>query len=106
AKLHVIHNKKNGESLVVTNKPPKIQLSADSKVTVVTVDEGIDRINEWLERQGAKTAENIFDLLEAFKERNAAPEHMNNHALVNLLIDPSVKAYSPTMLDHAAGRGV
>jgi hypothetical protein len=107
AKLHVIHNKKTGDSLVVAFNKPTVELGDDSSVTVVNAgDRGAkNQVKSWLD---ANTVDASDELRAAFEERNAVPDDKASKGLEVLLTDKTIKTFSPTMLDgsHNSSRSV
>lgn len=107
AKLHVVHNKRTGKTLVVAFSKPTVEMGRDSNVTVVNAgDKGAAaQVKAWLDANAREAAD---DLRAAFEDRNAIPEDKASAGLEAILTDTSIKTFSPTMLDgsHSASRGV
>lgn len=107
AKLHVVHNKQTGKSLVVAFTKPSVEMGRDSSVTVVNAKDtdAAKQVKSWL---GANAAGTSDELREAFEERNAVPDAKASARLEALLTDVTIKTFSPTMLDgsHSASRSV
>ena len=110
AKLHVVHNKQTGKSLVVAFTKPNVEMGRDSSVTVVNAKDrdAIKQVRSWL---GGNAAETLDDLRAAFEERNAVSDGKKSAPLEELLLISDkkiVNTFSPTMLDgsHNASRGV
>lgn len=110
AKLHVVHNKQTGKSLVIAFTKPAVEMGRDSSVTVVHAKDrdATQRVRAWL---GANSAENIDDLRAAFEERNAVSDSKKSAPLEELLLISDkkiVNTFSPTMLDgsHNVSRSV
>jgi hypothetical protein len=110
AKLHVVHNKQTGKSLVVAFTKPTVEMGRDSSVTVVNAKDrdAVKQVRSWL---GANAAETIDDLRAAFEERNAVSDSKKSTPLEELLLISDkkiVNTFSPTMLDgsHSANRSV
>ena len=107
AKLHVVHNKQTGKSLVVAFTEPTVEMGRDSSVTVVNAKDrdAASQVKSWLDAnsQGAND-----DLRAAFEERNGVPTDKASAGLETLLTDATIKTFSPTMLDgsHSASRRV
>jgi hypothetical protein len=102
AKLHVIHNKKTGKSLVVAFSKPTVELGDDSSVTVVDAGgRGAEaQVKSWLD---ANVNGSSDELRAAFEERNTVPEDKADKDLATLLTDKTTRTFSPTMLDGSRG---
>ncbi len=107
AKLHVVHNKKTGKSLVVAFNKPTVKLGDDSSVTVVDAGRrgAKNQVKKWLD---ANVNGSSNELRAAFEERNAVPHDKTSKGLEALLTDATIKTFSPTMLDrnHSTSRSV
>ncbi|MDX2073799.1 MAG: hypothetical protein SFX19_05470 [Alphaproteobacteria bacterium] len=107
AKLHVVHNKQTGKSLVVAFTKPTVEMGRDSGVTIVNAKDtdAAKQVKSWL---GANAAGTSDELREAFEDRNAVPDGKTNARLEALLTDATIKTFSPTMLDgsHSTSRSV
>lgn len=107
AKLHVIHNKQTGKSLVVAFSKPAVAMADDSNVTVVHAGgRGASRqVKSWLDANAVDASD---ELRGAFEERNAVPDDKTDKGLEALLTDKKIKTFSPTMLDgsHNTSRSV
>jgi Ankyrin repeats (3 copies) len=113
AKLHVVHNKQTGKSLVVAFAKPTVEMGSDSSVTVVYAKDrdATKRVKLWLSANAQGTSD---ELREAFEERNAVPKDKASASLEALLTDTDtdtnkkIKTFSPTMLDgsHSTSRSV
>lgn len=107
ARLHVVHNKQTGKSLVIAFTKPTVEMGSGSSVTVVNAkdSDAASQVKAWL---GANTAGFTDDLRVAFEERNFVPNEKASASLEKLLTDQGIRPFSPTMLDgsHTASRSV
>jgi hypothetical protein len=107
ARLHVVHNKQTGKSLVIAFTKPTVEMGRDSSVTVVNAKDrdAASQVKAWL---GANTAGFTDDLRVAFEDRNFVPNEKASASLEKLLTDQGIRPFSPTMLDgsHTASRSV
>jgi hypothetical protein len=107
ARLHVVHNKQTGKSLVIAFTKPTVEMGSGSSVTVVNAKDrdAASQVKAWL---GANTAGFTDDLRFAFEERNFVPNEKASASLEKLLTDQGIRPFSPTMLDgsHTASRSV
>ncbi len=107
ARLHVVHNKQTGKSLVIAFTKPSVEIGRDSSVTVINAKDrdAASKVKAWL---GANTAGFTDDLRIAFEERNFVPNEKASASLETLLTDQGIRPFSPTMLDgsHNASRSV
>jgi len=104
AKLHVLHNKQSGKSLVIAFTNPTIAMGRDSSVTVVNAQDknAANLVNAWL---GANAQGASDELRAAFEERNTVPTDKASARLEALLTDTTIKTVSPTMLDGSHKQG-
>ena len=107
AKLHVVHNKQTGKSLVVAFTEPTVGMDSYSSVTVVNAKDrnAALQVNSWLDKNSPVTSD---ELLAGFQERNTVPTDKTNTSLGALLTDITIKTFSPTMLDgsHSTSRSM
>lgn len=110
AKLHVVHNKQTGKSLVVAFTKPNVEMEQGSSVTVVNAKDrdAIKQVRSWLDGNAAET---LDDLRAAFEERNAVSDSKKSAPLEELLLISDkkiVNTFSPTMLNgsHNESRSV
>jgi hypothetical protein len=98
ARLHVIHNKQTGKSLVVAFTKPTVAMGDDSSVTVVHAGNrgAKNQVKSWLDANVNGASD---ELRAAFAERNAVPDDKASKGLEALLTDKTIRTFSPTMLD-------
>lgn len=98
AKLHVLHARESGKTLVVAFSPSSLVLPPDSAVTVVQANDpqAAKQVNAWLDAQNPDHSV----MLQAFKVRNSVPETLNDHDLADVLVSPEVKSLAFTCVDQ------
>lgn len=101
AKIHIVHNKKDGATLVVASQPLAGDWSQSKNITVVSAaDAGaLASVDAWLKAHSSGQQD---ALKQAFAFRNDVPAEQARDSLADLLINPAVKAFSPTMVRREA----
>jgi len=100
AKIHVVHSREDGQTLVVTSKPSALNMPPESGVTIVDVasTDATKAVREWLGEHIATPSHNT--LRSAFEVRNEVPDNLNRAGLAEILTSTDTKAFSPTVVDE------
>ncbi|MFZ4542229.1 MAG: hypothetical protein ACOYNL_10650 [Rickettsiales bacterium] len=100
AKIHVLHSRNDGKTLVITSKPSALKMPPESGVTVVqAASTGATKMaREWLAEHVATTSHNT--MRSAFELRNSIPDNLSRAGLAEILTSPDTMAFSPTVVDE------